>query len=177
MFLTTRSPAQQEWPNRWESFPRKLLVAYGKFHAMTLLMRVYEAVADRMYDDVTLDKLTIDTYSSTLRREKVGKQLTVRENFVECFWSNFIAYLADFSLHQIIITFGYLTYIREQRRRLSEARNNQEVDETKKDLHAGSMLISYTKKVRFECSIATDSQQEKPTQAILIFLVVISLLR
>ena len=82
---------QNEWPKRWESFPKKLMVAYGKFHAITIMMRVYESLAAKLYDDVFVDALTVDTYSSTLRREKVGKQLRTRENFSECWTSNFIA--------------------------------------------------------------------------------------
>lgn len=110
-------------------------------------MRVYESLAAKFYDDVVVDALTIDTYSSTLRREKMGKQLSTRENFSECFYSNFIAYLADYSVHQIILTFGYAVYIRDQRRRLKEARNNEEAEQARNELHAGSLALSWTKKV------------------------------
>ena len=138
--------SQQEWPKRWESFPKKLMVAYAKYHAITIVMRIYESIAARLYDDVMVDKLTIDTYGSTLRRQKKGEQYTGRELFSECWYSNFIAYLADYSVHQVIVAFGYFMYIREQRRRL-KSKNSEEAKEAANELHPGSLVLSFTKKV------------------------------
>lgn len=123
------------------------MVAYGKFHAITIMMRIYESLAAKLYDDVVVDALTVDTYSSTLRREKMGKQLSTRENFSECWYSNFIAYLADYSVHQIIVAFGYAVFISEQRRKLRQARTKEEADKARDELHVGSLALSFMKKV------------------------------
>eukprot|EP00977_Amphora_coffeiformis_P008560 scaffold1936_cov154-Amphora_coffeaeformis.AAC.10 len=135
----------QEWPKRWEGFSKKLLVAYAKYHAITVVMRIYEAIAAKMYDDVMVDKLTIDTYSSTLRREKAGQKTTSREVFSECWYSNLVCYLADYSVHQVIVTFGYYMYVREQRRKL-KSQNEKEAREAANELHPGSLVLSFTKK-------------------------------
>ena len=137
---------QQEWPKRWETFPKKLFVAYAKYHAITVVMRIYEAFAAKMFDDVMVDKLTIDTYSSSLRREKAGQKVTSREMFAECWYSNLVCYLADYSVHQIIVTFSYFVYVREQRRKL-KSKNEKETNEAANELHPGSLVLSFTKKV------------------------------
>lgn len=111
------------------------------------MMRVYESVSAKMYDQVMVDKLTIDTYSSTLKREKAGVKTTIREMTAECWYANLIAYLADYSVHQMILAFGYAVYIREQRRKLKSSKQDSEVEEAEKNLHPGSLVLSFTKKV------------------------------
>ena len=110
-------------------------------------MRLYEAASARIFDEVTLDKLTIDTYASTLRRERAGQRLSSRDMFAECWWSNLITYMADYSVHQVILAYGYYVYVQGQRRRLT-SQNENEVKNARAVLHPGSLLLSFTKKVR-----------------------------
>lgn len=138
---------QQEWPKRWDGFLSKLLIAYGKYHAITLTMRIYEALSAKMFDENVVDKLTIDTYNSTLCREKMGQHLSTREMVSECWYSNLIAYLADYSVHQIILLFGYFVYVRDQQRRLKSSNNANAAENSENALHPGSMVLSFTKKV------------------------------
>lgn len=112
------------------------------------MMRSYEWLAAKKYDAVMVDKLTLDTYASTLRRDRAGEKMNVRAMTSECFYSNLIAYLADYSVHQIILAFGYFVFIREQRRKL-KSKQDAEAEEAEKNLHPGSLVISFTKKVRF----------------------------
>ena len=119
-------------------------------------MRIYEAVAAKMFDDVTVDKLTLDTYSSSLRREKTGQTIVFTEVFGECFNSNLVCYLADYSVHQIILIFGYSMYIREQRRKL-KSQNEKEAREAANELHPGSLMVSLTKKVSREYQYPRDA--------------------
>ena len=141
---------QQEWSRRWEDFPKKLAVSFGKFQALTLVMRVYEAMAAKMYDEVTLDKLTIDWCSATKRRDTMGKRLSLRDSFVECWYSNFIYYLADYSVHQIILVFSYAVYIRSRQRQRANARNSDEAAKVESELRPGPLALSFTRKVRLD---------------------------
>lgn len=121
-------------------------MAYGKYHAITFMMRAYESVSAKMYDDAMVDKLTIDTYASSLRREKAGEPSSMPAMAAEHGYANLIAYLADYSVHQIILAFGYFLYVREQRRRL-KSKQEGEAEEAEKNLHPGSLVLSFTKKV------------------------------
>ena len=84
-------------------------------------MRFYEFVADKVLyvSEETLDQLTIDPFRYGNRRAEQGKHGTelAREMYGVCWKAYLISYLADFSVHQIILLFGYYTYAKEQRRR------------------------------------------------------------
>ena len=121
-------------------------MAYAKYQCVTFAMRIYEAIADKMFDERMMDKLTLDTYSSTLRRAKVGQKISSRELMSECWYSNFICYLADYSVHQVILLYGYYVFVQEQRRKL-KSQNAKEAEEAAEELHPGSLLLSFTKKV------------------------------
>lgn len=96
--------------------------AFLKFHAIVLVMRLYEYVASKIVDKITLDALTIDTFKTAKRidsnendRSEVGKQM-----FSVCLSGNLIAFLADYSVHQLILGYGYYSHIRARRKRRQE---------------------------------------------------------
>jgi hypothetical protein len=118
---------QKEWKIRWESFPSKLTEALVKYHVIVLVMRLYEHIASKVVDTFTLDSLTLDTFAHAKRldtknpdnRVEVGQQM-----FSVCWSANAIAFLADYSVHQVILGYGYYRYI--QRKRLLKQRTTEE---------------------------------------------------
>ena len=141
---------QKEWKKRWEQYPRNLAVALAKYHAIVLVMRFYEYIAEKFVDEVTLDKLTMDTFESAKRSSRQGKSPVDlgREMMITCWRANLISYLADYSVHQAILVFGYYVYIRESRRarknkRLNEAR---EAYEDKDMRESGPLVLSFVRK-------------------------------
>jgi hypothetical protein len=82
-------------------------------------MRLYERVADSLVDNVTLDSLTLDTFDYAKRSSREGNEGTElgRDTFGTSLKANFISYLADFSVHEVILLYGYYVYVQEQRRR------------------------------------------------------------
>src|SRR3569623_3727854 len=103
------SPPQREWKRRWEAFPHRLAVAFGKYHSIILVMRLYEHLASKFVDKLMLDKLTMDTFDSakrSARQGKTGRELAT-DVFATCWKANLISYLADFSVHEVILLFGY----------------------------------------------------------------------
>jgi hypothetical protein len=140
---------QREWRRRWETFPHRLLVALGKYHAILLMMRLYEAAASRFVDETLLDRLTMDTFEAARRlsaaEQKSGRELASAV-FSTCWRANLISYLADYSVHQIILLFGYYAYVRDQRRqRLLLKKNDLVEDEDERALQAGTLLLSAIK--------------------------------
>jgi hypothetical protein len=126
-----------------EGIPHRIAVAFAKYHAVVLVMRLYEHIASRFVDEETLDKLTIDTFECAKRnsRAKEGGELA-REMLATCWRANMISFLADYSVHQIILAYGYYVYIQEQRRRLKRNGGDSEGSE----LHRGSLALSFLKK-------------------------------
>lgn len=152
---------QREWAKRWDALPGKLITAYTKYHAVTLIMRFYEYVASRKYSLETLDKLTLDPFSAAKRRDKQGERATVGDMTREAWHANFIAYLADYSLHQIILVVGYYAYVRnhrqQQRKKLDQEKQSTPLEDVTDeivesdnsdadDLHLGSLVLSFCKK-------------------------------
>ena len=115
-----------------------------KFHAIVLVMRFYEHIASKLVDKITLDALTIDTFKTAKRidakesnRSEVGKQM-----FSVCGSGNLIAVLADYSVHQLILGYGYYRFICERQRRrqsrLEAAKRSEDAndeEEENKDNH------------------------------------------
>jgi hypothetical protein len=138
--------AQREWRRRWESFPHRLLVALGKYHAILLMMRLYEAAASRFVDETLLDRLTMDTFEASRRfsaaENKSGRELASAV-FSTCWRANLISYLADYSVHQVILLFGYYAYVRDQRRQ--RLLKHAVEDEDERALQAGTLLLSAIK--------------------------------
>lgn len=109
---------QVEWEKRWKAFPQKLFAAWTKYHFITLFMRCFESLASYRYDRVILDKLTMDPMvkSKEVGNNKMNSNATIaKEMFGTTFWAYLISYLADYSVHQLIICYGYYVYIRRKR--------------------------------------------------------------
>lgn len=159
---------KNEWNHRIQVFPQKLCTAYMKYHAITLVMRLYEEIASRFVSNVMLDKLTLDTFSSAKRRQREQNNnhniayFSINDMTREGWYANLIAFLADYSVHQVILAYGYYVYIRQhrlekrQKRLAATAAANQGKaaadgggrDDNDNDpfLHPGSLVLSFTKK-------------------------------
>lgn len=118
----------REWKLRWETFPSKLTEALVKYHVIVLVMRLYEHLASTFLDNISMDALTLDTFKCAKRidakeggesRVEVGKQM-----FTICGQANLVAFLADYSVHQLILGFGYYQFVRERRRRQLKGRED-----------------------------------------------------
>jgi hypothetical protein len=144
---------QREWKRRWELFPHRLAVALGKYHAILLVMRLYENMASRVVDIVTLDRLTTDTFEAARRfstqEHKSGRELA--SAVYSTGWrASLIAYCADYTVHQAILLFGYYAYVRDQKRlrRLKHDLGDvdeEESDEDERALRAGTLILSGVK--------------------------------
>lgn len=131
-----------EWKKRWKSFPMKLATALTKYHAVTLILRTYEYVAENMVhvEMKTMDKLTMDPFKKSKRiveaiekralpyglKESVWdhKVYVVSTMTATTFWANLLSFCADYSLHQGLLCYGYYKYYNYKRQRrlaLSEA--------------------------------------------------------
>jgi len=110
--------SQREWDKRMEALPDKIIVAYLKYHAVILLMRLYEHIASKFVDEEKLDELTLDTFEAAKRRANAGKDGLAREMVTVCWKANAISFLADYSVHQVIIAYGYYKIIQERRRKI-----------------------------------------------------------
>ena len=157
---------QKEWDKRWKVFPERLMTAYLKYHAVTAIMRFYEFVASRTLSMIQLDTLTLDPFAATRRRTQAGEPTATPSAVArECWDANLIAYLSDYTLHQIILTFGYYLYVRNHYRRRPRPASTQPPTESespsppqpaltttdeslsnKDELHTGSLVLSFLKK-------------------------------
>lgn len=114
---------KEEWEKRWQVFPSRLLTAFAKFQVVTLVMRSYEYVADRLSrNKVLMDKLTMDPFhaSQKIAAEHPAREersIVVSEMFHTTFWANLIAFVADYSVHQALLCFGYYVYVQNQRKK------------------------------------------------------------
>ncbi|KAL7580942.1 hypothetical protein ACA910_005759 [Epithemia clementina (nom. ined.)] len=149
---------EKEWDKRWKAFPERLLTAYLKYHAVTAIMRFYEFMASRSMSLIQLDKLTLDPFAAARRRQKRGETISPNEVARECWDANFIAYLSDYSLHQIILAFSYYVYVRnyykkrksgrrqEQQAQRPSSQQSSQSAENSDDWHMGSLALSFLKK-------------------------------
>jgi ribosomal protein S21 len=95
------------------------VVGLAKFHAITMLMRCYEFIAEKLLDEFTLDRLTIDPFETALRlskRSRTKGELS-REMYTTCLWANIVAFLADYSVHQVILAYTYYQHYQAKRKR------------------------------------------------------------
>lgn len=118
---------QREWKVRWEALPAKLTETLVKYHVIVLVVRLYEEIASRIVDNFTMDALTLDTFKVSRRltakeddRSELGKQM-----FQICGQANLISFMADYSVHQAILGWGYYTYTRDRKRRRQSRLENQ----------------------------------------------------
>lgn len=92
-------------------------------------MRTYEHLASLRYDKVVMDKLTMDPFHAAKKiaaTEQKDSAVIAKEMFYSTFWANVIGYMADYSVHQIIICYGYYVYVRRKRQ---QAEANKSGDE------------------------------------------------
>lgn len=138
------SKYQREWKKRIEELPTKLAVALAKYQAVILVMRLYEHLASKFVTEVTLDKLTMDTFSGAKRSAAQGKEgyQMGREMLSTCWNANLISYLADYSIHQMILLFGYYMYVRDQRNKRRRQIEPSETDEHTDEMENGPLVLS-----------------------------------
>lgn len=112
----------REWALRWENFSTKVFHAILKYQAVTLTMRFYEHVASRLFSDFTLDRLTLDPFYAAKRLSKRTSDSSEMRRVMNetCFWSNIVAFLADYTVHQAILAYGYYMYYSKRRRQLKD---------------------------------------------------------
>lgn len=141
-FQSTFLPAifyvfQREWTRRIDGIQHRILVAFAKYHAVMLLMRTYEKIAEKQVSEEQLDKLTKDPFEAAKRNE--GSETMFRDMLATCWNANIIYYLADYSVHQIILLYGYYVYIQHRR-------NKIQADASCPPIHTGSVAVSFLKK-------------------------------
>jgi hypothetical protein len=128
-----------------DALPRKILVAFAKYHSIVIVMRLYEYLASKWVDEETLDKLTIDTFAASKRTAelKEGPDLA-RDMFKTCWNANIISFLADYSVHQVILLAGYYAYVREQQKQRKQKHIQNSEDE--QIVRGGSLALTLLKK-------------------------------
>ena len=127
-----------------EALPQKIMVAYLKYHAIVLVMRLYEHFASKIVSEERLDKLTLDTFDASKRLAPVSKDGITRDMTLVCWHANLISFLAEYSVNQVILAFGYYKYVQEQRRKIKSGGDDSE--STDGEIHAGSLMLSFMKK-------------------------------
>jgi hypothetical protein len=128
-----------------EQLPKRLGIALAKYHSIVFVMRIYEHIAAKYVDSAMLDRLTLDTFATAKRESDSGNRgLELGQKMVEvCGYANAISFLADFTVHQVILLFGFYMYIREnQAKRVS-------TDEEENVMHYGSLTLSVLKRSAF----------------------------
>lgn len=104
-------------------------------------MRLYEHVASKYVTEETLDTLTIDTFECAKRTAKTDEGSKLFTSMLTTCWkANTISFLADYSVHQLILAYGYYIYIKEKRRRIKQGTSSAE------DLKMGSLTLSFIHK-------------------------------
>jgi hypothetical protein len=137
--LTYSSSLQREWHRRIDGIQHRILLAFVKYHAVVFLMRTYEKIAEKQVSDDRLDKLTRDPFDAAKRKEGASMDAMLSDMFSTCLNANIIYYLADYSVHQIILLYGYAIYVRRRR-------NQIEADPNVKPIHSGAFALSLLKK-------------------------------
>lgn len=116
---------QKEWNSRIKTLPKKIFHGILKFHAITMVMRVVEYIAEKLVDEFTLDRLTIDSFSHAQRLSKRShdKSHLRKQMYDVCLWSSAIAFFADYGVHQAILSYTYYRYYsnKKSRRKLEDA--------------------------------------------------------
>lgn len=115
---------KKEWASRWSAYPTKALHALGRFHAVTLLMRVTEWYLSRRVTEEVLDRLTRDTFKAAIRENErglEGKDLR-KEMWQVCLWANMIAFGCECAVSQCLLMWGYMGYSRRRNERMKRNR-------------------------------------------------------
>jgi hypothetical protein len=104
-------------------------------------MRLYEHIASKYVDEVTVDKLTIDTFECAKRTARTEEGGTLFLSMCSTCWkANTISFLADYSVHQIILAYGYYVYVQDKRRRI------QQDGKKSGEVQNGSLALSFIHK-------------------------------
>jgi hypothetical protein len=116
----------------------RIFIALGKYHAVILLMRAYEMIAEKHVSEAQLDKLTRSPFHAAKCIE--GSDTMFLDMLDTCFHANIIYYLADYCVNQIILLAVYVLYV--QRRR-----NQMKLDpKVATPIHGGAFALSVLKK-------------------------------
>jgi hypothetical protein len=97
-------------------------------------------MAEKVVDEIKLDRLTMDSFNESKRMAQRERDPSIhrREMADVGLWSSFVLYLADYSVHQIII--GYVAYTFYRRKR-QELKARQAVGE--EESVEGVVLLSF----------------------------------
>lgn len=130
-----------------------MIVALSKYHAVILTMRFYEWIASKMVDEEMMDRLTIDTFVYAKRKSEVeGKTGTdlAREMFSVSWRANLISFLADYSVHQVIMLYAYYCYAQKRRKRITTEDNDSVASiasvESNDDMPQGHLILFAVRK-------------------------------
>eukprot|EP00545_Synedropsis_sp_CCMP1620_P014195 CAMPEP_0119009576 /NCGR_PEP_ID=MMETSP1176-20130426/4465_1 /TAXON_ID=265551 /ORGANISM="Synedropsis recta cf, Strain CCMP1620" /LENGTH=315 /DNA_ID=CAMNT_0006962119 /DNA_START=122 /DNA_END=1069 /DNA_ORIENTATION=- len=139
---------QREWDMRLKALPSKVFVGLAKFHAITMVMRCFEFVAEKMVDEYTLDRLTMDPFDTALRVSKrTHNNAEIRSDMYRtCLWANVIAFMADYSVHQVILSYTYYQYYQSKRKRRKASAANHPNDDDNNNSDLGPLMLSYLTK-------------------------------
>lgn len=127
------------------------MVALSKYHAVILTMRLYEWIASKVVNEEMMDKLTIDTFLYAKRKSEVeakkGTELA-REMYSVSWRANLISFLADYSVHQVIMLYAYYCYAQKRRKRITEDQEDSvtSVESFNDDMPQGHLILSAVRK-------------------------------
>lgn len=130
-----------------------MFVALSKYHAIILTMRLYEWIASKLVDEDMMDKLTVDTFVYAKRKSEVeaksGTELA-REMFSISWRANLITFLADYSVHQVIMLYAYYCYARKCRKKITEDQDDSvtsvESFNNNDEMPQGHLILSAVRK-------------------------------
>jgi hypothetical protein len=148
-----------EWDKRLQSLPGKIRTALVKYHVLMLLMRFYEKVIGIMAERALMEKLTKDAFKSAVRESRkidAGERKAdgyAKEMFDTCLYSNMISFMADYSIQQGFLAYGYYLYIRNAKKE-----KKFDVFKSKEDLH--SLSLDYELNDGVEDDLFVDPNQD-----------------
>lgn len=127
--------AQIEWEKRWKIFPQKFLTAFARYHATTLVLRLYEWTVAHWVTNQRMDMLTMDPFAAS---KTLAAKVDVKDHPMYAanriahttFWANLLFTLSDYTVHQTLLCYAYYIYYqRKQQRRRTEGGSQPEGDD------------------------------------------------
>ena len=105
-------------------------------------MRLYERIASYYVSPKRLDALTLDTftYSQELSVRQKNNRTVFSEMLVVSWDANIIAFLADYSVHQLILLAGFYLYTRKK------SKERRAIEDDKEEDLNGGLVLSLAKK-------------------------------
>jgi hypothetical protein len=127
-------------------FPRKFITAYAKYHATTLVLRLYEWICSHFVSDRWMDMLTMDTFAAskivsskmtitpqqqpTDRSGMGGNPFYVSSTMTyTAFWANILFTLSDYTIHQGLLCYAYYMYYQRKQQQQQRQRRRQQLEE------------------------------------------------